>query len=394
MEKYTEDLAKIIETFSLSLIELGADPSIIKEGYKLETGQKLNLNSMNQLHPITIVTEYNGNITKCAVIGDFNFHKNIKNKLITDISMNGQYNKKLDFIDMKTNGFIINNSKVVKLEYQLEKLGIPCESITYDEFVELSPEDKELYYKSCVDSENYFESNSIEHYVNLKANCKHKTNRLQKKMITIGFCFENEQTYNKHKRENFKNFRNIFNKALKDKGHKNMMVCGAILPSGTPKNKKNTFKVITKGKKSAKQLDPKLIKNSWNNLEEARTGLVFSDFKIGGEKIVLGKQNKKRPPKFKKGILSLLPLEDRDISICESNGWTTLNEDHIDILSRSRKPSHKKIYRDLKIICPDDNEIVIDEVDENYFDEDDDDYYDYDDFDNDDFDYHSDELTF
>lgn len=391
MEKYNDELIKILETYSLSLIDLGADPSIIKEGFRSETGQNLNLNSLNQLHPITIIRHYDGNLTKSAVIGDFTFHNKIKKKLTTDVSMNGQYCKKLDFIDVITDGFIVNNSKIERLECLLEKLGIVYEDMDYDEFVDLPEEDKFIYYKSPVDIEPT--STTGNHYVTLKANCKHKTNRSHKKLISIGFSFEDESVYSKHKREKFKNFKNIFNKALNEKGHKNMIVCGPITPSGIPKNKKNVFKVISKNKNNSKKVQPKLKKNNWGNLEEVRTGLVFSEFKVGGEKIVIGKQNKKRPPRFKKGILSLLPLDEKDINKCDKNGWTSLNEEHIEILHSSRNPSHKKLYRDLKLICPDDNEIIIDEVEE--YDEDYNLYDDfYDDFDNDDFDYDSDELTF
>lgn len=395
MEKYSEDIAKLLEKYTLSLIELGADPSIMSEGFRKETGERLSLDNLNELHPITIIREYDNQFNRTAIIGDFDFHRKIKTKLTTDISVKGKYNRSLDFVDIKTNGFIINSSKVEPFIFFLEKNNIPFEEMDYDDFIELDKKDKLIYVKPLTDNK-ISKNHHHPHLITLKANCQNKVNSFQKKEIAVNFSFENEHTYAKHKNERFKNFKKIFNKALKSTGHKNMVVCGSIIPSGTPRNNKNIFKVVDHSAGSEQKRSPNLTKNKWGNLEDTNTSLVFSDFKIKKERIVIGKQDKKKTARFKKGILSLLPLNNKDIMTCKRNGWTSLNEEHIDILSRSKDPKHRKIYRELQAISPDEEEIVIDETEdiydnyydeeENYFSDDLESYYNYEEFNNDDFD--------
>lgn len=389
MENYSEEISNVLKKYTLSLIDLGADISIMKEGFKKATGENLDLNDLNDLHPVTIIPEYNYQIKKAAVIGDFKFHNILKSKLTTNPSFNGKYIPSLDFSDIKTGGFIIGSTKVEPLSRYLERIGIPFEVINYDEFIDLDKKDKFIYFKPLSNNNSNVEG---KHYITLKANCKHKTNPSHKKEIKLDFSFDNEHSYSVHKKERFKNFKNTFNEALKKTNHKNMVVCGNIIPSGTPKKNNKAFNV--KSSSSSTNKTPHLNKNKWGNLEEPKTGFVFSDFKIRKTRIVIGKQNKSTSPKFKKGILSLKPLTNKDIRICEKNDWTSLNEEHIEILSSSTNPKHKKIYRELKRISPDD-EVIIDDVDDeddffdddvNYFEEEvssDTDSY-YDEFDSDD----------
>ena len=114
------------------------------------------------------------------------------------------------------------------------------------------------------------------------------------------------------------------------------------------KAKANTAPAKTAAPKSKAGEAPKIVaqKNSWNNLEEAETGIIFLELPVGvagrNVSVAIGVQDPDAETTVK-GLASVLPLSEENVAECENNKWRVLTDEIMATVEKKNKTLHKKL---------------------------------------------------